>query len=83
MSKNVNFENMQSTINQFTLITNALYGNYAYSSGYYESTILMLFAELPAKKQKMYLGMMQNTLRDKSADLANENIKSVAKLKVA
>ena len=83
MSKNANFENMQSTINQFTLITNALYGNYAYSSGYYESTILMLFAELPAKKQKMYLGMMQNTLRDKSADLANENIKSVAKLKVA
>jgi nicotinamide riboside transporter PnuC len=75
MSKATNQENMQSTVNQFTLITNALYDNHAYSSGYYESTILMLFAELPVRKQEMYLGMMQNTLREKITDLKNENCK--------
>jgi nicotinamide riboside transporter PnuC len=82
MSKATNQENMQSTVNQFTLITNALYDNHAYSSGYYESTILMLFAELPAKKQEMYLGMMQNTLSTKTNNLINQNKRKVIQQKL-
>jgi hypothetical protein len=43
----------------------------------------MLFAELPARKQEMYLGMMQNTLREKITDLKNENCKKQVALAVA
>lgn len=73
MTKQTNQAAMQNTVNQFTSVTKALYGDYAYTSGYYESSILMLFAELPARKQEMYLSMMQNSLRTKIEELQREN----------
>ena len=75
MSKKTNQALMQNAVSNFSKVTKELYDSYAYSSGYFESSLLMLFAELPVRKQEMYLGMMQNTLREKITDLKNENCK--------
>ena len=73
MSKETNQALMQNAVNQFTNVTKALYGDYSYTTGYYESSLLMLFAELPAKKQEMYLSMMQRSLQQKTHELSDEN----------
>jgi hypothetical protein len=83
MSKETNQALMQNAVNNFTKVTRALHGDYAYSSGYYESSLLMLFAELPAQKQEMYLSMMQNSLKRKTLELADENVKKQVSLAVA
>ena len=75
MSKKTNQALMQNAVSNFSKVTKELYDSHAYSSGYFESSLLMLFAELPVRKQEMYLGMMQNTLREKITDLKNENCK--------
>ena len=73
MSKEINQALMQSAVNNFSKVTKELYDSHAYSSGYFESSLLMLFAELPAKKQQMYLEMMQRSLKQKTYELSEEN----------
>ena len=73
MSKEVNQLLMQHAVSNFSKVTKELYDNHAYSSGYFESSLLMLFAELPAKKQQMYLEMMQRSLKQKIYELSEEN----------
>jgi len=66
---------MQHAVSNFSKVTKELYDNHAYSSGYFESSLLMLFAELPAKKQQMYLEMMQRSLKQKTLELSEENFR--------
>ena len=73
MSKEVNQLLMQHAVSNFSKVTKELYDNHAYSSGYFESSLLMLFAELPAQKQQMYLEMMQRSLKQKIYELSEEN----------
>ena len=75
MSKETNQALMQNAVSNFSKVTKELYDNHAYSSGYFESSLLMLFAELPAKKQQMYLEMMQRGLQQKTQELSEENFK--------
>jgi len=75
MSKETNQALMQSAVNTFSKVTKELYDSHAYSSGYFESSLLMLFAELPAKKQQMYLEMMQRSLKQKTLELSEENFR--------
>lgn len=75
MSKKTNQALMQNAVSNFSKVTKELYDSHAYSSGYFESSLLMLFAELPAKKQQMYLEMMQRSLKQKTNELADENCK--------
>jgi hypothetical protein len=73
MSKEINQKLMQNAVNNLSKVTKELYDSHAYSSGYFESSLLMLFAELPAKKQQMYLEMMQRSLKQKTLELSEEN----------
>jgi hypothetical protein len=73
MSKESNQALMQTAVNTFSKVTKELYDSHAYSSGYFESSLLMLFAELPARKQQMYLEMMQRSLKQKIYELSEEN----------
>ena len=80
MSKETNQALMQSAVNTFSKVTKELYDSHAYSSGYFESSLLMLFAELPAKKQQMYLEMMQRSLKQKTLELSEENFRKQVSL---
>jgi len=82
MSKETNQALMKNAVDNFTKVTRSLYGDYAYTSGYYESSLLMLFAELPAQKQEMYLSMMQRGLQQKTHELADENVRKQVSLKL-
>ena len=73
MSKEVNQLLMQHAVSNFSKVTKELYDSHAYSSGYFETSVLMLFAELPAKKQQMYLEMMQSSLKQKTHELVDAN----------
>ena len=82
MSKEVNQLLMQNAVSNFSKVTKELYDSHAYSSGYFESSLLMLFAELPAKKQQMYLEMMQRSLKHKTHELVDENYRKKMALKL-
>jgi len=82
MSKEVNQLLMQNAVSNFSKVTKELYDSHAYSSGYFESSLLMLFAELPAKKQQMYLEMMQRSLKQKTHELVDENYRKKMALKL-
>ena len=73
---------MQHAVSNFSKVTKELYDSHAYSSGYFESSLLMLFAELPAKKQQMYLEMMQRSLKQKTHELVDENYRKKMALKL-
>jgi len=73
MSKEINQKLMQNAVSNLSKVTKELYDSHSYSSGYFESSLLMLFAELPAKKQQMYLEMMQRSLKQKTHELSEEN----------
>ena len=83
MSKKTNQALMQNAVSNFSKVTKELYDSHAYSSGYFESSLLMLFAELPARKQEMYLSMMQNSLKRKTLELSEENSRKQVSLAVA
>jgi hypothetical protein len=80
MSKETNQLLMQIAVSNFSKVTKELYDGHAYSSGYFESNLLMLFAELPAKKQQMYLEMMQRSLKQKTHELVDANARKKADL---
>ena len=82
MSKEVNQLLMQHAVSNFSKVTKELYDNHAYSSGYFESSLLMLFAELPVRKQEMYLEMMQRSLKQKTHELVDENYRKKMALKL-
>jgi len=73
MSKETNQVLMQTAVSTFSKVTKELYDSHAYSSGYFETSVLMLFAELPARKQQMYLEMMQSSLKQKTHELVDAN----------
>ena len=83
MSKEINQKLMQNAVSNLSKVTKELYDSHAYSSGYFESSLLMLFAELPARKQEMYLSMMQNSLKRKTLELSEENSRKQVSLAVA
>ena len=83
MSKETNQVLMQTAVNTFSKVTKELYDSHAYSSGYFETSVLMLFAELPARKQQMYLEMMQSSLKQKTHELVDANARKKVDLTLA
>ena len=80
MSKETNQVLMQTAVSTFSKVTKELYDSHSYSSGYFESSVLMLFAELPAQKQQMYLEMMQSSLKQKTHELVDANARKKVEL---
>jgi hypothetical protein len=77
--KQLNYQVMQTLVNDLSKTTLELYnGNHAYNAGYFESQMMMMFADLPATKQTYYMSMMQSMLSRKQQELALDLLKKAA-----
>lgn len=55
MVKETNRDRMRMMLESFSKNANKYYGSYAYSSGYFEATVLGMFTLLPKKIQQSYI----------------------------
>jgi hypothetical protein len=77
--KELNQQAMQSIVNEFAKTTVELYdGCHAYNAGYFESQMMMMFAHLPATKQRDYISIMQSILSKKQQELTLNLLKKAA-----
>ena len=51
----INYDTMQLVLKSFSEAARQNHGSHAYAAGYYESTVLRMFAFLPKKAQKGFI----------------------------
>jgi hypothetical protein len=62
MAKKLEFSEVAKQLNAFSEVCYKKYGSYSYSSGYFESTLAQVLADLPAYKQAEVLRCMQQVV---------------------
>jgi hypothetical protein len=62
MAKKLQFSEVSKQLNAFSEASYKKYGSYSYASGYFESSLAQVLADLPAHKQAEVLRCMQQVL---------------------
>jgi hypothetical protein len=58
------YAEIQNVINQFTEVSKLKYNSYAYATGYLESQLSHVVADMPANKQAEIISIFQRTISD-------------------